>query len=358
MTSSRHRRVQVIVAVGTLSLAATGRTASATTPPPSPTDSVVAGAVQPSGPLCAALPAEGDGSLSAMATAPLATAISTNPLLTRLAAAVAATGLDDMLDQGPVTVLAPIDSAFDKVDPSTLDTLMSDGEALTAVLAYHVIPERLSSADLVAGGQFTTAGSGDTVSVSMVGQTLVINGGEAAVLCADVPTGNATVYLIDTVLTPPAPTEQAVETTAPAIETTVPSTETTEPAVETTTPISVTSEAVVGTTAQASASTEPGAGGGPIEFAEGSNEASVQGTTSNQSFDSWSVSGQTGQTLQVSVSAPDGNVTFDVFAPDGEVLADNQTSTSIELPADGSYAIELGTGANAADYTLDVSITG
>ena len=112
------------------------------------------------------------------------------------------------------------------------------------------------------------------------------------------------------------------------------------------------------TTAQAPASTEPAADGGPIEFAEGATEASVEGTTSNQSFDSWSVSGQTGQTLQVSVSAADGNVTFDVFAPDGEVLADNQTSTSIQLPADGLYAIELGTGANAADYTLHVAVTG
>ena len=142
-----------------------------------------------------------------------------------------------------------------------------------------------------------------------------------------------------------------------AIETTAPIVATTEPAGETTAPIVATTEPAE-TTAQAPASTEPAADGGPITFAEGATEASVQGTTSNQSFDSWSVSGRAGQTLQVSVSANDGNVTFDVFAPDGEVVADNQTSTSVELPADGLYAIELGTGANAADYTLNVAVTG
>ena len=346
MRSRRHRRIGVMVAVGTLSLAGTGRVVSAaTTPSPSPVDSIVAEASQPSGPLCAALPADGDGSVSAMADDPVATAITASPLLSRLAAAVSATGLDGMLDQGPVTVFAPIDSAFDKLDPATLEGLMADPDALTGVLAYHVLPQQLSGADLVAGGQFVTAGGDDAaLTVSMVGETLVINGGEAAVLCADVPTANATVYLIDTVLTPPAPTEVAVETTVAAIETTAPIAETTEPAGE--------------TTAHAPASTEPAADGGPIEFAEGATEASVQGTTSNQSFDSWSVSGRAGQTLQVSVSAADGNVTFDVFAPDGEVLADNQTSTSVELPADGLYAIELGTGANAADYTLNVAVTG
>jgi len=52
---------------------------------------------------------------------------------------------------------------------------------------------------------------------------------------------------------------------------------------------------------------------------------------------------------------PKGNVTFDVFSTDGGVLANDQTSASIELPADGLYAIEVGTGANSADYTLSVN---
>ena len=190
-------------------------------------------AVRPA--VCGVCPRTATAAFRPWRTDPVATAITASPLLSRLAAAVAATGLDGMLDQGPVTVFAPIDSAFDKLDPATLDSLMADPDALTGVLAYHVIPQQLSGADLVAGGQFVTAGGDDAaLTVSMVGETLVINGGEAAVLCADVPTANATVYLIDTVLTPPAPTEAAVETTVAAIETTVPIAATTEPAVATT----------------------------------------------------------------------------------------------------------------------------
>jgi uncharacterized surface protein with fasciclin (FAS1) repeats len=65
-----------------------------------------------------------------------------------------------------------------------------------------VIPEQLSSTDL-AGGTFATV-NGAELSFTMVNETLVINGGAAAVLCADVPTANATVFLIDTVLMPPS----------------------------------------------------------------------------------------------------------------------------------------------------------
>jgi uncharacterized surface protein with fasciclin (FAS1) repeats len=346
MTCSTHRRVGVVVAVGTLSLAGTGRMVWATTPPPPPTDSAPTGVAEPSGPLCAALPPDGEGSVSGMADDPVAVAASNNPLLSRVAAAITATGLDDTLNEGPLTVFAPINSAVDKVDPATLEGLLADTDALTGVLTHHVIPgQQLSTPDLVAGGTFVTAHGHDAaITVSMVGETLVINGGEAAVLCADVPTANATLYLIDTVLTPPAETEDAVETTVAAIETTAPTVETTEPAVETTT--------------QAPATTEPDADGGQIAFAEGASEASVEGTTSNQSFDSWSVSGETGQLLEVSVSSAEGNVTFDVFSTDGEVLANDQTSSSIELPADGLYAIEVGTGAESADYTLNVAVTG
>jgi uncharacterized surface protein with fasciclin (FAS1) repeats len=319
---------------------------SATTPVPPPTESVVSSVAEPSGPLCAAIAAEGEGSVSGMADDPAAVAANNNPLLSRLAAMVTAAGLDDTLNEGPLTIFAPINSAFDKIDPATLEGLLADPEVLTGILTHHVIPEQLSSADLVAGVTFVTAHGHDAaVTVSMVGETLVINGGEAAVLCAEVPTANATVYLIDTVLTPPPETDDVVETTVAAIETTAPTVEATEPGVE--------------TTSQAFATTEPDADdGGQIEFAEGASEASVEGTTTNQSFDGWSVAGQTGQLLEVSVSSAEGNVTFDVFSIDGEVLANDQTAASVQLPADGLYAIEVGTGANSADYTLSVAVIG
>lgn len=350
MTRSKHRRVGVIVAVGTLSLAGTVSGVSATTPPPPPTDPIATGVVAPSGPLCAAMAADGEGSVSGMADDPVAIAANNNPLLSRLAAMVTATGLEDTLNEGPLTVFAPINSAFDKVDPATLEGLLADTDVLTGILTHHVIPEQLSSADLVAGGTFATAhGHGAALTVSMVGETLVINGGEAAVLCADVPTANATVYLIDTVLTPPSD-EEPVDTTKPVVETTEPVVESTELVVETTEPVSE-------TTVPGTVTDEPDDGGG-IEFAEGTSAASVEGTTSNQSFDGWSVQGEAGQLLEVSVTSAEGNVTFDVFSPDGEALADDQTSYSAPLPTDGLYAIEVGTGANSADYTLNVAITG
>ena len=81
--------------------------------------------------------------------------------------------------------------------------VLADTEALTGILTYHVVPEQLSGADLVAGGTFATV-NGAELTVADVNGTLVVNGGAAAVLCGDVPTANATVFLIDSVLMPPA----------------------------------------------------------------------------------------------------------------------------------------------------------
>jgi len=347
--SGNHRRAGVIGAFTIVSLAGGGIvSASASTPPP--TDPVVAGTAGPTGLMCGAIPADGEGSVAGMADDPVAVAASNNPLLSRFSAMVAATGLEGTLNEGALTVFAPVNSAFDKIDPGALEDLLADTDVLTGILTHHVIPEQLSSAELIAGGTFVTAhGHEAALSVALVGETLVINGGEAAVLCADVPTADATVYLIDTVLTPPP--EEPPVTTEAAVETTAAAVDTTEAVVETTTPAAATEPVT--------ATSEPGPDdGGPIEFTEGASTASVEGTTSNQSFDSWSVAGVAGQVLDVSVTSAEGNVIFDVFSVDGEVLADDQTSASIPLPADGLYAIEVGTGADSADYTLDVAVTG
>ena len=157
----------------------------------------------PTGPLCAAVPADGEGSVSGMADDPVGTAASNNPLLSTLVAAVTAANLGDTLNgAGPFTVFAPVNSAFDKIPADTLQSVLGDVPTLTSILTYHVLPEQLSGADLVAGGTFTTVNGAD-LTVDMVNDTLVINGGAAAVQCADVPTANATVFLIDTVLMPP-----------------------------------------------------------------------------------------------------------------------------------------------------------
>jgi uncharacterized surface protein with fasciclin (FAS1) repeats len=203
------RRLRAGSLIAAVALVCSAGIASATTEPPTEpmtsepmTSEPMTGT--PSGAACAAVPTDGEGSVAGMADDPVGTAASNNPLLSTLVAAVSAAGLVDTLDTGgPFTVFAPINTAFDKIDPATLESVLADTDALTGILTYHVLPEQLSGADLVAGGTFATV-NGAELAVAQVNGTLVVNGGAAAVLCGDVPTANATVFLIDSVLMPPA----------------------------------------------------------------------------------------------------------------------------------------------------------
>jgi uncharacterized surface protein with fasciclin (FAS1) repeats len=163
----------------------------------------------PFGPGCDALPGEGPGSLAAMATQPVATAVGSSPLLTSLTQAVLAANLVDVLNGGQdVTVLAPVDTAFQAVDPAALSGLVGDVPRLTTVLMHHVIPGRLTPDQLV--GEHTTL-NGDPVTVSGSGSDLTVSADRtlagaapATVLCGNLPTLHATVYLVDQVLAPAA----------------------------------------------------------------------------------------------------------------------------------------------------------
>ena len=153
----------------------------------------------PFGPGCAAVPTSGDGSFEGMATEPVATAASSNPLLTQLVAAVTEAGLGDTLNTTQdITVFAPTDDAFAAVPAETMDAAMADPQGLlTTVLTNHVVAERLSP-DMVVGEHETLAGTTITVEGSVEDLTV----GEAAIICGDVQTANATVYIIDQVLLP------------------------------------------------------------------------------------------------------------------------------------------------------------
>ncbi|MGK8524982.1 fasciclin domain-containing protein [Nocardia asteroides] len=164
-------------------------------------------AAAPVGPGCAAYAEEvpsGPGSVAGMATEPVSVAASNNPLLTTLVAAVSGqlnpqVNLVGTLDGAQSTVFAPVNDAFAKVDPATMETLKTDSAALTELLTYHVVPGRLGP-DQIAGEHKTVEGSMVTVTGS--GDDLEV--GDANVICGGLQTTNATVYLIDTVLTPPA----------------------------------------------------------------------------------------------------------------------------------------------------------
>ncbi len=153
---------------------------------------------------CEGVPTSGPGSVDGMADDPVGTAASNNPLLTTLTAAVQEAGLVQTLNGlEAATVFAPTDDAFAKIPQADLDALLADKEALTQVLLHHVVPERLDPSDL-AGDQDTAAE--DVVTVEGEGEEFEIpaaNGGElATVVCGNVQTANANVYVIDSVLMP------------------------------------------------------------------------------------------------------------------------------------------------------------
>lgn len=146
----------------------------------------------------------GAGSVDGMAAAPVATAASGNPLLTTLVAAVSGklnpkVDLVSTLNGGEFTVFAPVDSAFAKIPAATINTLKTDDALLSKILTYHVVPGQLTP-DAVVGKQTTVEKQDVTISGS--GDNLMVN--NAKVICGGVKTANATVYLIDTVLMPPA----------------------------------------------------------------------------------------------------------------------------------------------------------
>jgi uncharacterized surface protein with fasciclin (FAS1) repeats len=129
---------------------------------------------------------------------------SSRPRLTTLAAAVSGklnrqVDLVDTLDTGQFTVFAPVDAAFAKLPAATLKKLETDPGELTKILTYHVLPMQVPP-DRIVGEQKTVEGS--TVTVTGTPGDLTVDG--AKVLCGGVHTANATVYLVDGVLTPPS----------------------------------------------------------------------------------------------------------------------------------------------------------
>jgi uncharacterized surface protein with fasciclin (FAS1) repeats len=152
------------------------------------------------GPGCASVPMSGAGSFTGMATAPVATAASANPLLSTLVTAVKQAGLVDTLNSAAgITVFAPDNAAFAKIPASTLKTVLADKPELTKILTYHVVAGRVTPAELASGKTLKTL-EGGTVTPAMMGSSYTVNG--ASVVCGNVQTANATVYIIGSVLMP------------------------------------------------------------------------------------------------------------------------------------------------------------
>jgi len=188
--------------------AATSAAVETTTSAMSPTATAMADpAANLVGPGCAAYAEQvptGPGSVTGMAQDPVTVAASNNPMLKTLTQALSGqlnpdVNLIDTLNGGEFTVFAPTDEAFGKIDPATIEKLKSDAPLLTSILTYHVVPGQASPAQ-VPGDHKTVQDA--NVMVTGEGQNLKVN--DAGVVCGGVSTANATVYMIDTVLMPPA----------------------------------------------------------------------------------------------------------------------------------------------------------
>lgn len=147
----------------------------------------------------------GGGSVAGMAADPVTVAASHNPILTTLVAALSGklnpkVNLIDTLNNGEFTVFAPTDDAFAKLPAATIEQLKTDSDLLTKILTYHVVSGQIKPDQIV--GDHTTV-QGGKVHVTGPVSTLKVNDASGLV-CGGVHTANATVYMVDTVLMPPA----------------------------------------------------------------------------------------------------------------------------------------------------------
>jgi uncharacterized surface protein with fasciclin (FAS1) repeats len=140
------------------------------------------------------------GCATTQSTAPIADTTAKTPSLSMLNRLIAEAGLSETLNgAGPYTVFAPTDEAFKALPAKTLDGLTRDKAQLKAVLLYHVLPGRVTAAD-IPGGKAKSSEGADLSIARTAGLVTVEN---ALVTQADVPASNGVLHVIDRVLIPP-----------------------------------------------------------------------------------------------------------------------------------------------------------
>jgi uncharacterized surface protein with fasciclin (FAS1) repeats len=160
----------------------------------------------PDGPLCAELADSGPGSRDAISDQNAATAITEIESLSTFAAAVAQSDTVTSKLEGvrPITVFAPVDSAFEQLDPATLDAVMADPAQLDELLQQHVAAG-VNTSDLLGSTEGLQTQAGSQLTFSSDGGSVMINDA-ATVGCPDLDTSNGVIHLIDAVLLAPADT--------------------------------------------------------------------------------------------------------------------------------------------------------
>lgn len=127
---------------------------------------------------------------------------------TTLVSAVQAAGLEETLrGEGPFTVFAPTDAAFEALPPGTVEALLADPTGdLASILTYHVVPGKVMAADVVGlDGQQVTTVNGATFTVNVDGDAVSLTdgaGNTVNVTTTDIETSNGVIHVIDAVLLP------------------------------------------------------------------------------------------------------------------------------------------------------------
>jgi uncharacterized surface protein with fasciclin (FAS1) repeats len=144
----------------------------------------------------------GMGEASKAAAAPTGdivdVAVGAGSFNTLVAAVKAADLVETLKGEGPFTVFAPTDEAFAKIPKADLDALLANKEKLTAVLTYHVVPGKVTAADVAKLDSATTVQGGSIAIDTSDG--VKVNG--ARVVKADIMASNGVIHVIDTVIMP------------------------------------------------------------------------------------------------------------------------------------------------------------
>ncbi|NIQ98630.1 MAG: fasciclin domain-containing protein [Gemmatimonadales bacterium] len=129
------------------------------------------------------------------------TAIAAGSFQTLVKAVQAAGLVDTLKGEGPFTVFAPTDEAFAKLPAGTLDDLLKpeNKEKLTAILTYHVVPDKMMAADVAALDSATTV-NGKDITITADEEGVTVDG--ARVVQTDIECSNGVIHVIDSVMMP------------------------------------------------------------------------------------------------------------------------------------------------------------
>jgi uncharacterized surface protein with fasciclin (FAS1) repeats len=170
------------------------------TPRPSPSAGSPTGTAARVGADCAMIPAKGKGSIGSMSTEQAVKAASTNPQLSVFTAAVRSAGLDKTLNsRRSYTLIVPANSAFAALSKTQIVHLHNAGDLLK-IVRYHALKTRISLQQFASGARPLTL-QGKPLTLSRSGSVYKVNG--ATVLCGNIKTSNATVYIVNKLLLPP-----------------------------------------------------------------------------------------------------------------------------------------------------------